>query len=514
MKKYISHILCMAAVGCCLTACSDFLDVTPRDKVLEADQYATETGIQGALNGLYRQFISTDLYGGNLSYTSLDAMGHFYAYPPVRPSGTFLSQSLFFLCNGSYEEYESVESLFSGVWSKAYNTLFNINFFLKSMEESNAVINADNKDVIMGEAYGLRAYLHFDLFRLFGPRWEGRSEIDKVLPYNRSTDVILNHIGYEESVYSTADEYMQYLLADIRTAERLLRKDPVLSDDATVISKELVDNFYKNRNRRMNYYAVKALEARVLQYMGDHDNASIAAQEVTDQVGNLFKWVDLNKMAGERNFIFFEEVVFGINNPDMISNYNNYFEKTRVEDIYAVDHNNLLQNIYAGFGDNLRAIIDIRAQQWVSSKATIFANYSLDGTYISKKYNIAASETQYNALENFQPLVRITEMYYIQAETALRNGNKQLAMKLLNDIFRHRGIPETHPYYLTENSSDEEITSHICCEYYKEFYGEGQVYFYHKRLNNASIFTGYEAGSSEVGINTYKVPIPKSETDI
>lgn len=34
----------------------------------------------------------------------------------------------------------------------------------------------------------------------------------------------------------------------------------------------------------MNYYAVKALEARVLQYMGDHDNASIAAQEVTDQV--------------------------------------------------------------------------------------------------------------------------------------------------------------------------------------------------------------------------------------
>lgn len=77
MKKYISHILCMAAVGCCLTACSDFLDVTPRDKVLEADQYATETGIQGALNGLYRQFISTDLYGGNLSYTSLDAIGAF-----------------------------------------------------------------------------------------------------------------------------------------------------------------------------------------------------------------------------------------------------------------------------------------------------------------------------------------------------------------------------------------------------------------------------------------------------
>lgn len=67
----------------------------------------------------------------------------------------------------------------------------------------------------MGEAYGLRAYLHFDLFRLFGPRWEDRSNINKILPYSRTTDMILNHVGYEEDVYSTADEYLVYLLEDI-----------------------------------------------------------------------------------------------------------------------------------------------------------------------------------------------------------------------------------------------------------------------------------------------------------
>ena len=74
--------------------------------------------------------------------------------------------------------------------------------------------------------------------------------------------MILNHVGYEEDVYSTADEYLDYLLEDIREAERLLATDPILSDDSA-ISKELISDFYKNRNRRMNYYAVKALEARV-----------------------------------------------------------------------------------------------------------------------------------------------------------------------------------------------------------------------------------------------------------
>ena len=75
MKRNISHLLYIVAIGF-FTSCSDFLDVAPKDKVLEEDQYKTEAGIHGALNGLYRQLISTSLYGANLSQTALDAMGH------------------------------------------------------------------------------------------------------------------------------------------------------------------------------------------------------------------------------------------------------------------------------------------------------------------------------------------------------------------------------------------------------------------------------------------------------
>ena len=68
MKRNISHLLYIVAIGF-FTSCSDFLDVAPKDKVLEEDQYKTEAGIHGALNGLYRQLISTSLYGC-LLYTS------------------------------------------------------------------------------------------------------------------------------------------------------------------------------------------------------------------------------------------------------------------------------------------------------------------------------------------------------------------------------------------------------------------------------------------------------------
>ena len=486
MKRNISHLLYIVAIGF-FTSCSDFLDVAPKDKVLEEDQYKTEAGIHGALNGLYRQLISTSLYGANLSQTALDAMGHFYTYPPSQPSGNKLSATLFFLCNGRSEEYGAAESIFADIWKSGYNTLLNINYFLKSMEGSTAVIGSNNKDVLMGEAYGLRAYLHFDLFRLFGPRWEDRSNINKILPYSRTTDMILNHVGYEEDVYSTADEYLDYLLEDIREAERLLAADPILSDDSA-ISKELISDFYKNRNRRMNYYAVKALEARVLQYIGDYKNAAIAAKVVTDQIGEkgkVFSWTNVTTVLANMDYSFFNEVVFGINNPDMLSNYNSFYNKTDINDLYAVDRDNLVQNIYSGFGDNLKAIIDVRARQWTESndQGGSSVSYSQNGTYISNKFNISAN-SNLPALVDFQPLIRVTEMYYIQAEAALKDGDKKTAAELLNTVSSHRGIPETSFYYLTENDMDEQFYSHIESEYYKEFYGEGQVYFYHKRMKS------------------------------
>lgn len=501
------------------TSCSDFLVVKPKDRVLEEDLYKTESGINSALNGIYRQLISTDLYGGNLSQTSVEAMGHVYTYPTSQPTSNYLETTLFYLANGNYTSYSSVTSIFANIWREGYNCILNINYFIECLDESKAILTQEHKNIMLGEAYGLRAYMHFDLFRLFGPRYEERTN-EKILPYNKSTDVVLNHIGYEEDVYITAEDYFANVLEDIRTAEDLLQSDPILTDPA-VISEELVSDFYMNRNRRMNYYAVKALEARVLQYMGDITNAAIAAKTVTDQVGEYndeskpFCWANPTSAISDLDYIFFHEIVFGINNPDMSSNYESFFESTSLRDFYGMDRDNLISNIYAGFGENLSAIVDIRSRQWTVSNNTSSTTYSTNGTYISRKLNISPYDESTSAYEDLQPLIRITEMYYIQAEAALSAGDKITAAELLNKISTQRGIPDTNEYFLDENSNETTFEEHIESEYYKEFFGEGQIYFYHKRKKSPEMFKGNGAGRVSVNTETaYTVELPDIETDI
>ena len=116
--------------------------MAPKDKVLEEDQYKTEAGIHGALNGLYRQLISTSLYGANLSQTALDAMGHFYTYPPSQPSGNKLSATLFFLCNGRSEEYGAAESIFADIWKSGYNTLLLLRLMAAERSSKNPSVDS------------------------------------------------------------------------------------------------------------------------------------------------------------------------------------------------------------------------------------------------------------------------------------------------------------------------------------------------------------------------------------
>jgi hypothetical protein len=49
-------------------------------------------------------------------------------------------------------------------------------------------------------------------------------------------------------------------------------------------------------------------------------------------------------------------------------------------------------------------------------------------------------------------------------------------------------------------------------EYYKEFYGEGQTYFYLKRQKTNSIFN-VSVGNEKVDLpsNAFRIPLPESE---
>jgi hypothetical protein len=506
MKKLYIISLSLAII---CSACNDWLNVDPKDKVLEEKQYSSETNINSALNGLYRQMVGENLYGGQLSQTTIEMMAHYYYYPKDRPSDNQILIS-YELAKHNYTWGDN-KNKFADIWRSAYGLLLNINNYIKGVNESPAIISQEHKDLLLGEAYALRAYLHFDLYRLFCPY--NAEAIDKVLPYNRKPDITLNHSGYENAEYSTPAEYLAFLSEDIRIAKDLLKNDPIIDPDSKSITDDLTSDFYKNRNRRMNYYALKGLEARVLQYTGKDLEAAQAAKEVTDAVGaegKVFKWVNAGMVAGEHNYIFFSEVVFGINNIDMASRSKKYYLGTNILTSYVVDENNLMKNILA-YDNLLESLPDVRARQWVFTNIGTSLAYAADGIRISDKYKTESS--QIKAIKDLQVLMRISEMYYIQAETALNAGRKNDAVYFLNQVLQHRGL--TEQYFVTEDMAEEAIRDHIKREYYREFFGEGQVFFYHKRLKSPTMYRGNAEGSDNLTLSTsYVVPIPDIETNI
>jgi hypothetical protein len=497
------------------SACNSWLDVDPVDRVKEDKQFSNEDNIKSVLNGLYWQLAGRNLYGGQLSQTTIEAMAHYYVYSTQQ--GAVDSDVIYQFSHFSYAGDRAKERL-ADIWTNAYATLLNINNYIKGVNESSAVISEAHRNILLGEAYGLRAYLHFDLYRLFC-RYDADPN-DKVLPYNRDASITLNHEGYENNVYSTPGEYVALLLKDIAEAERLLADDPIRDPSSGSITDELADDFYKNRNRRMNYYAVKGLEARVLQYIGRDNDAVAAAKVITDLVeaNQVFHWVNKDEVltSGIYNYIFFSEVVFGINSKDFSSRATEWYLKDNiVTEVYVVNEKNLLNNIFPEYGGSLDAILDVRSYQWKGSPSNVLppgiSTFPTDASYVSLKYKTVSDKIP--AIRGLQALMRISEMYYIQAEAALKAGGKTEAINKLNAILAKRGV--TEQYLLSQNASEGQVRTHLTREYYREFFGEGQVWYYHKRLQSQAIFNGSAAGTVNVNpVSAFVIPIPDKEKNI
>jgi len=162
------------------SGCSDFLDVQPKDKQSEEQLFSTRGGFYTAVNGIYNKVASTALYGKNLSYELVDVISKRYA--PLQ-SNTYLTA----LSTFDYTE-TSVQTGLSNTWTAAYNTILNCNVVLDNLEKSDGVLLPPEYRMLKGEMLALRAFLHFDMLRLFGPVYKLHPEMESI-PYNESSRV-------------------------------------------------------------------------------------------------------------------------------------------------------------------------------------------------------------------------------------------------------------------------------------------------------------------------------------
>ncbi|MDR3338500.1 MAG: RagB/SusD family nutrient uptake outer membrane protein [Candidatus Symbiothrix sp.] len=490
-----------------ISACSDWLDgALPKDKNLEEAQFATKPGINSVLNGLYTTLSNTNLYGERLTTTDVELLAHYYYYlDNTYANGKYIRFEQ--MANYRYSESYPKQS-FTDIWIDAYDAIFKINRFIENVQQT-TVLPESEKNGLLGEAYGLRAFLHLDLFRLFGDI----NDIQKI-PYNQSPEVI------PHNPVSAAD-FQQYLLADLDMAETLLQNDPVrtegkildfsLTSSQSLASAEVFARYF--RNFRMNYFAALALKARTLLYFGNSEEAAETAERALSEAfgenaesGKPFYWVNKTTITDEqvRDFIFYPEVLFAIHNLDLYTNWETNTGGNQEGSTYVVHEDNLRYNIFRNdiTTTDISLWEDIRARQWSPSRIGF-------GQLISNKFT-KYSFIVYNPKEYIQPLIRTGELFFIVAENMVNKGQIPEAMTYLNAFRFHRGVQYTSlpdPATIAKERAYDILET----EYYKEFYGEGQAFFFLKRRGNTKIINATASGTKDILPENYLVPVPQAE---
>ena len=148
-------------------ACNEWLDVEPLGQVDAEKMFEDEKGCLQTLTGAYMLLASTEAYGEELTVGFVDEIVRYW---------NKASKAYDF----DYQDATLV-GRFDGTWGKMYEAIANLNLLLQNLKDSDKE-KFENYNLIRGEALGLRAYIHLDLLRLFGPVLkEGLNQ--KSIPY-------------------------------------------------------------------------------------------------------------------------------------------------------------------------------------------------------------------------------------------------------------------------------------------------------------------------------------------
>lgn len=481
MKHLIKTCL-IAAATTLGSACSNWLDVQPYDQISEEQLFSSEEGFQKLLNGIYIELCSTDLYGGALGPEMIEVMGGAYEIgDDAIKWGNYPDLKRYDYTSDYWRDR------LDATWNKAYSLILNCNKLLEGLEGRESLFAAGHASIIRGEALALRAMLHFDLLRIFGPVYSQNPEALAIPYYTSRTTTPEPRLA--------ANKVIEQILVDLTRARVELSADPVRTE-GTLMSSDPNggSSFLRYRALRMNYYAVTALEARMQLYAGNRSEAFARAMEViraADQ--GIFPFVQRSAVIGteDPDRIFSTEVLFALSHNNRNQIFLDYFSPTRTTFVFKMESALIDQVIYGGGQQTGGYQDDYRNR----------VGWSLSGS--NRYFYKYADMENTGAIENTMiPMLRLGEMYLIAAEA--QSDVLAYGTSYVNILRNNRGISTTLP----------ELTEELLIyEYIRELYGEGQLFYLYKRLNTTIIRSATASQNTLPSSNVFVVPLPDSETD-
>ena len=489
-KKFLYYIVLFVATLCLFPSCEKWLDVTTKTQNREDDQFSTVDGFKQALTGCYVNIVSSSLYSSKMVFELPEVLGQQYSLDPYN--------DLSYLGRYDYTNSTSI-SMIESVWSNAYNAIANINNILSFCEKNRSVLDDVNYALIKGELLTMRAFIHFDLMRLFGySNLQERTDLDtkKTIPYMRE---VTKDIIPQESYNVT----LNLMIEDLNNAISLLSIDPITKSEPTSFYEEANrDGYWNDRNQRFNYYVAKTTLAKVYMWRGRPEDKAEALIHINDvieetEANQVISWV--SSIAGlEADPVMKSEHILSLVVTNLWRMTSSRFAKNDEGTEFFYQNALLRTQIFSEYASN-----DIRYV------AGYYANTRPEDTYIPKKYlleySINSTTGQIVNTTNAVGLLRIPELYYMAAECYATKNQPDMASALdkLNFVREKRGLGD---YPLTEAEINDPLLfqQELTKEYKKEFIAEGVFFFYCKR-------NGLNIDDMSLTDSEYMLPYPDNE---
>ncbi|WEK37023.1 MAG: RagB/SusD family nutrient uptake outer membrane protein [Candidatus Pseudobacter hemicellulosilyticus] len=483
MNKYRIQTILLAALTVLLAAsCQKWVEVTPKTQIEDIEFYSNEQGFKEALNGIYINMGRPGQYGREYTFGLSDVLGGMYVLSTSNGSLRYRDARA-----GLYTN-TNVQNLTDTMWRFQYNSIANVNKLIEELDKVDTTLfKTGNYGVIRGEALGLRAFLHFDLLRFFGTAISAGGADLPAIPYVKT---------YAPTVTgkSTHQQVLTAILADLQEAAALLQNDPIHTGE--VITTDRDNGYLMNRKLRFNYYAVRALQARVNLWAGKTADALSPAEELISVSAGKFPWITQASVAASeisRDRVFTTEHIFGLFMNDIAQNYVDILDSSRYSTTLIINSSRITEQ----FETSTVGAADYRRVYLIRE----LTNIAQPKTFFGKLYQPVGIPADFGKK---MPLIRIPEMYYIAAE-CLKETNPEKAVTYINTVRASRGISSP----IAATATAEQIQAEIRKEYWKEFPSEGQFLFYLKRTNSGTV----PGVTGTFPTARYVLPLPPAELE-
>lgn len=495
--------LAASAIVLALTACNDWLDVRSETEAKEENLYEKKNGFKEALTGIYMTLSDQTAYGRNLTMTSTEALANIWAWDLNSYDN---NPDLNYLTQHDYTNDYAKDNL-KAIYQQLFYAITQANVLLKNISDNGSVLDDDPKlkAILTGEATAIRAFCQFDILRLFGQIPGGKGSRQVRLPYSSTTSIA------EMPPYYAFDDYVELLDNDIKTAlEQLQTSDPVMQYDLGTLNfptrVTLDDTYFYYRRLRLNYWAVRALQARIDLYLGRtaqaHDEALSVINATTEDGSAVIALNTVSDFSDSSltpsNLMAPSECLFALSKYNLYSYTNTLFVGNSGSQVRKNEHLSLSQAMFNTLFQGANTAANNRyLRQWNrSAKDSQGAVYPSLCKYWRNTNDAATSMTENLII----PMLRLSEMYLIVMETTTDLAE---ANQLYTTYMRDRNV------LIEQNafSSLNDVRTEVYNEYHRELIAEGQIFFLCKRLLRPTLLLSGTAMTE----NDYIIPLPDTE---